>query len=201
MTTIAPRLDADARDLVVEALRSDSIRRQRAATRAAAELDAEKRGGRRDIRSGAVMVTNLLVDAARLDDAANAIAAAEEVETSTDRHPSGGSFTMVVTGSGGSGVDNPPAVRLLAVPDPEDVPEGLDDEVVQDDDRAGEVRTRAEALADTAKVIADLGLNITRADLDTDLDDLDVPLPEDSEDLDDDVGALDDLVTTPTNPE
>lgn len=154
-------LDPDARDLVVEALRTDSVRRQRAATRAAAELHAERAsGGRRDIRSGAVMVTALLVDAARLDDAANAIAKAKVVPFIE---------ALIVDERPVLDLDDPAQVaaakaEAAALPDPPPAPPA-------DADPGGASRSPAEALAETKAVIADLGLAITREDLDGDDDD------------------------------
>lgn len=165
MTSLLVTIDAEARDLIVEALRADSTRRQRAATRAAAELHAERAAGdRRDIRSGAVMVTNLLVDAARLDDAANAIAKAE---------PAVGYERQVVTWTAPPAdeldLDDPAQVaaavaEAAALPDPPARP--------VDADPGGASRSPAEALAETRNVIAELGLNITREDIEGDDDDV-----------------------------
>lgn len=167
MTSLLVTIDAEARDLIVEALRADSTRRQRAATRAAAELHAERAAGdRRDIRSGAVMVTNLLVDAARLDDAANAIAKAAPAPTGYRR------VERAVDAAGHVDeldLDDPAQVaaavaEAAAMPDPPARP--------VDVDPGGASRSPAEALAETRSVIAELGLNITREDIEGDDDDV-----------------------------
>lgn len=167
-------IDAEARDLIVEALRADSTRRQRAATRAAAELHAERAAGdRRDIRSGAVMVTNLLVDAARLDDAANAIAKAPPAPTGYRRVEP-------------APVDERPELDL---DDPAQVAAAVAEaRALPDPEPAGATRSPAEALAETRNVIAELGLNITREDIEGDDDEL-----LDGRTDEDDPGPLDDV--------
>lgn len=158
-------LDADAVDLVAEALRADSTRRQRAATRAAAELHEEREAGRRDIRSGAVMVTNLLVDAARLDDAATAVTHARPL-VEFDLIP-----TVLTAPPAAPTTQEAPAAMTPPTPVAAEPPD--------DDEHVAGTRTPAEALAETRAVIADLGLNITREDIDAADDDLDGRLPED----------------------
>lgn len=60
-------VDKETLALVLGALEAEAARRQRAATRAAGELDAEVRAGEiTDKRRSAVRITELLVDANRL---------------------------------------------------------------------------------------------------------------------------------------
>jgi hypothetical protein len=150
-------LDPEARDLVVEALRADSRRRQRAATRAAAELHEERAAGeRRDIRSGAVMVTNMLVDAARLDEAANIIEAASI-------------GAGLVSPIADLDAEAPEERRLAVVPPPP-----------ADDDDAE--RNLGDALAESRDVLAELGLLPEPGDAALDFDDLATP-EDDPDDL------------------
>lgn len=72
----------DAVDVVVEALRREAARRQRVATTLAGELELERAGGR-DIRSGAVRVTRILVEAGQLE----AVATELEGTPLTDDQP------------------------------------------------------------------------------------------------------------------
>lgn len=77
MIPLAIPIDDETRDLVVTALRSAGEQRQRAATKAAGELADEKANGTiTDERPGAVKIARWLADAAKLDAAAGAIAAA-----------------------------------------------------------------------------------------------------------------------------
>jgi hypothetical protein len=196
-------LDPEARDLVVEALRGDSVRRQRAATRAAAELHAERLAGdRKDIRSGAVMVTNLLVDAARLDEAAAAIATAR---------PFTPPATIVIPGEGGGGggstraaaepqVVRPPVVDTATGSDEAASAEAAPSVPAPAADHPSTARSRDEALAETLAVINDLGLNLAPDEELPDLDDEDAldalddgRLPEDEPDPEE----LTALATTP----
>lgn len=151
-------LDPDAVELVADALRRQADTVRRAATRAATEVDAEQRAGKRDIRSQAVTITRLLADAGRLDAAALAVEAAVP---------------------GGTIIEAPElaAARQTAPPAPHPLPAPR--AVVE----AGEavqamrvgggplVRSPAEALAESAGLLRELGLTVGPDDIDPDLDD------------------------------
>lgn len=74
MTTITVDVDPDTLELVLDALRIDSAKRQRAASLAALELERDLE--RKDKRPGAVLVTKALAEAGRLEEFARALATA-----------------------------------------------------------------------------------------------------------------------------
>lgn len=208
-------IPADAVELVTNALAEASVRRQRAATRAAGELDEERIAGKRDVRSGAVQIARALADAARLDDAAKAIRSAQPVELPegvdvahllAEHRAATEELRRLRTGGVGAAAAHPPAA---AAPPPPTVivPEGITnpgiarDELIPGTPRppspAGVVveapvdrLTQAAALANTGDVLRRLGMTIdVEADTPDDLDELDVDL--------DPLGPDDDVVELP----
>lgn len=152
-------LDADEVADVVEALRADASRRQRAVTRAAAELEAEHRAGQvTDVRPSAVRIARALAQAARLEAVAGQLEAAYEtaraaaVKASTNgRRPAGeppSSSSPAPPADGTSDEDTPPDV--------DDDRDAADPATKAAEKKAGR-RTVASARAEAARA-ADLAL-------------------------------------------
>ena len=78
MTYTLRILTEDARDLVVAAMRAEAAKRTRVAQGAALAL-AEERALKRDVRSSAVKVADLLAEAGRLDQLADELANTPDV--------------------------------------------------------------------------------------------------------------------------
>lgn len=96
-------VDPDTLELVLDALRIDSAKRQRAASLAALELERDVE--RKDKRPGAVLVTKALAEAGRLEEFARALATAAAVGKLEELAAAG---TQVVTAGGPVTLDNVP---------------------------------------------------------------------------------------------